>query len=155
MKALYKAIALGPSDFSFAMFNPFQLEEEFVRMTIRPTTVLTAVITENRFDLNPMLLAERQHIFVEYMDSGYEKFAGKESAQHAFIAKELNLGFFFAHSYHSWERGLNKNTIGLIRQYFPKSTNFEMLTNEKIQNIMDRLNNRPRKTLGFEILMID
>jgi IS30 family transposase len=75
---------------------------------------------------------------------------GKEFAQHEFIAKELKSQFFFAHPYHSWERGLNENTNGLIRQYFPKSTSFEMITDEQIQNVMDRLNNRPRKTLGFK-----
>lgn len=75
---------------------------------------------------------------------------GKEFSQHNVIAKELKSNFFFAHPYHSWERGLNENTNGLIRQYFPKSTNFQLVTDEQIQTVMDRLNNRPRKTLGFK-----
>lgn len=75
---------------------------------------------------------------------------GKEFAQHEFIAKELKSQFFFAHPYRSWERGLNENTNGLIRQYFPKSTSFGMITDEQIQTVMTRLNNRPRKTLGFK-----
>jgi IS30 family transposase len=74
---------------------------------------------------------------------------GKEFARHDLIAKELKSHFFFAHPYHSWERGLNENTNGLIRQYFPKSMSFETVTDEQIQTVMDRLNNRPRKTLGF------
>ncbi len=75
---------------------------------------------------------------------------GKEFAQHIFIAKELKSKFFFAHPYHSWERGLNENTNGLIRQYFPKSSSFKTVTDKQIQSVMDRLNNRPRKTLGFK-----
>ena len=75
---------------------------------------------------------------------------GKEFAQHSLIAKDLKSHFFFAHPYHSWERGLNENTNGLIRQYFPKATSFEMITDDQIQFVMDRLNNRPRKTLGFK-----
>ena len=51
---------------------------------------------------------------------------------------------------HSWERGLNENTNGLIRQYLPKSTDFWTLTLEKVRSITDRLNNRPRKCLGFK-----
>ena len=65
------------------------------------------------------------------------------------IAKELKSEFYFAHPYHSWERGLNENTNCLIRQYFTKSTSFEMVTDKQIKKVMDRLNNRPRKTLGF------
>jgi IS30 family transposase len=74
---------------------------------------------------------------------------GKEFARHDIIAKELKSEFYFAHPYHSWERGLNENTNGLIRQYFPKSTSFEIVTDQQVQKVMDRLNNRPRKTLGF------
>ena len=74
---------------------------------------------------------------------------GKEFARHDIIAKELKSAFYFAHPYHSWERGLNENTNGLIRQYFPKSTSFEIVTDQQVQKVMNRLNNRPRKTLGF------
>jgi len=75
---------------------------------------------------------------------------GKEFARHDVITKELQSKFYFAHPYHSWERGLNENTNGLIRQYFPKSMSFDMITDEHIQTVMDRLNNRPRKMLGFK-----
>jgi IS30 family transposase len=75
---------------------------------------------------------------------------GKEFARHSLIAKDLKSLFFFAHPYHSWERGLNENTNGLIRQYFPKAMSFETITDDQIQFVMDQLNNRPRKTLGFK-----
>jgi IS30 family transposase len=74
---------------------------------------------------------------------------GKEFTNHDRIANELNSGFYFAHPYNAWERGLNENTNGLIRQYFPKSMGLENVTNDQIQMVMNRLNGRPRKTLGF------
>ena len=74
---------------------------------------------------------------------------GKEFAQHHRISHQLKADVYFAHPYHAWERGLNENTNGLIRQYFPKKTDFESITEEKVLFVMDRLNNRPRKTLGF------
>jgi len=75
---------------------------------------------------------------------------GKEFAYHQTVAKGLDAQGYFAHPYHSWERGLNENTNGLIRQYLPKGTDFRTLTLEKLRSIMDRLNNRPRKCLGFK-----
>jgi IS30 family transposase len=58
--------------------------------------------------------------------------------------------FYFAHPYASWERGLNENTNGLIRQYFPKGRNFTTITEQEIQHAMNKLNNRPRKCLGMK-----
>lgn len=75
---------------------------------------------------------------------------GKEFADHLNVAEALQTDFYFAHPYASWERGLNENTNGLIRQYFPKKTDFTNITDEEIKIVMDKLNNRPRKTLGFK-----
>ncbi|NOQ50779.1 MAG: IS30 family transposase [Desulfuromonadaceae bacterium] len=75
---------------------------------------------------------------------------GKEFALHQDIDKELQANGYFAHPYHSWERGLNENTNGLIRQFFPKGKDLSEVTNEDIQRVMDKLNNRPRKCLGFK-----
>jgi len=74
---------------------------------------------------------------------------GKEFAFHQKIAEALNVGVYFAKPYHSWERGANENTNGLIRQYFPKGTSFENITNEQVTYVQNKLNNRPRKKLGF------
>jgi IS30 family transposase len=74
---------------------------------------------------------------------------GKEFAYHTQISKVLDTAFYFAHPYSSWERGLNENTNGLIRQYFPKKTDFKTVTNEEVYSVMEKLNNRPRKSLGF------
>ena len=74
---------------------------------------------------------------------------GKEFASHEAVADALRIRIYFADPYSAWQRGLNENTNGLIRQYVPKGSNVRTLTNEQIQHIMDRLNNRPRKSLGF------
>lgn len=74
---------------------------------------------------------------------------GKEFAYHQKIAEALNVDVYFAKPYHSWERGANENTNGLIRQYFPKGTSFENITNEQVIDVQNKLNNRPRKKLGF------
>ena len=74
---------------------------------------------------------------------------GKEFAEHKAIAKSLAVDYYFAHPYHSWERGANENMNGLIRQYLPKGTSFDSLDDNEIKRIRDKLNNRPRKKLGF------
>jgi transposase, IS30 family len=75
---------------------------------------------------------------------------GKEFAYHKKITEALKTAFYFAHPYHSWERGLNENTNGLIRQYFPKNTDFKTVGDLDVYNVMQKLNNRPRKSLGFK-----
>ena len=75
---------------------------------------------------------------------------GKEFAYHKEIAKALNIDFYFANPYHSWERGLNEHTNGLIRQYLPKKSEFLHLSKEEIITIQNRLNHRPRKVLGYK-----
>jgi len=75
---------------------------------------------------------------------------GKEFAEHKKMANKLNAKFYFAHPYSSWERGLNENTNGLIRQYFPKGSSFTHITQKDINRVMNKLNNRPRKCLGIK-----
>jgi transposase, IS30 family len=74
---------------------------------------------------------------------------GKEFCEHEQIASGLQARIFFAHPYASWERGLNENTNGLVRQYFPKKLEFATITDQDLQQVEDLLNNRPRKTLGY------
>jgi IS30 family transposase len=74
---------------------------------------------------------------------------GKEFCDHELIAAGLQARIYFAHPYASWERGLNENTNGLVRQYFPKKYHFAKLTDKDVQQVEDLLNNRPRKTLGY------
>jgi IS30 family transposase len=74
---------------------------------------------------------------------------GKEFAAHAGLSQALSIDIFFAHPYHSWERGLNEHTNGLIRQYLPKKVSFAALTQKQLDKIVAKINNRPRKILGY------
>ena len=75
---------------------------------------------------------------------------GKEFAGHEQIATKLGCECFFAKPYHSWERGANENTNGLIRQYFPKKVSLAAITADHIAFVQHRLNTRPRKCLDFK-----
>jgi IS30 family transposase len=74
---------------------------------------------------------------------------GREFSDHEGMASDLDARIYFAHPYCSWERGLNENTNGLIRQYFPKDRDLTTVTEREIKQAMDKLNHRPRKSLGF------
>ena len=75
---------------------------------------------------------------------------GKEFADYEQIAATLNLQFYFAHPYAAWERGTNENTNGLLRQYFPKKSDFQTTSNTRLEQAMSKLNFRPRKSLRFK-----
>ncbi len=75
---------------------------------------------------------------------------GKEFAYHEEISKALSVDVYFAHPYSSWERGLNENTNGLLRQYFPKITDFKKVSQRAVCEAVKRLNSRPRKGLDFK-----
>jgi IS30 family transposase len=75
---------------------------------------------------------------------------GTEFAEHRHIAQELDIDFFFTHPYSSWEKGTNENTNGLLRQYFPKGTDFNIISDDTISTVEDELNNRPRKCLKYK-----
>jgi len=74
---------------------------------------------------------------------------GKEFSRHADLGKAIGMDVYFAHPYHSWERGLNEHTNGLLRQYLPKNRSLDTLTKRELANIVNRINNRPRKSLGY------
>ncbi len=79
---------------------------------------------------------------------------GKEFTEHEEIAQALEADIYFTHPYSSWERGTNENTNKLIRQYFPKDTNFRELSNFDVQLAENQLNFRPRKCLAFTQPMV-
>lgn len=74
---------------------------------------------------------------------------GSEFANHLAFAKALQTSVYFAKPHHPWQRGLNENTNGLLRHYFPKGTNLQNATTEEVQHAAERLNHRPRKCLGW------
>ena len=74
---------------------------------------------------------------------------GKEFAKHKSIAEELEIDYYFANPYCSWERGANENLNGLVRQYFPKGSDFSLITDKQVKKVVEKLNNRPRKRHQF------
>jgi IS30 family transposase len=74
---------------------------------------------------------------------------GKEMAEHELLAKNSKIKVYFAHPYSPWERPTNENTNGLIRDYFPKGTDFNTITPERLKEVQHQLNERPRKVLNW------
>lgn len=74
---------------------------------------------------------------------------GKEFAGHRTITRQTKLAVYFARPYHSWERGCNENFNGLLRQYFPKGTDFTRIAASEVEHVLDQLNDRPRMRLGY------
>lgn len=74
---------------------------------------------------------------------------GKEFAAHQRIARTTNVDIYFARPYHAWERGCNESFNGLVRQFFPKGTDFTGVSPLEVKHVLNLLNNRPRKRLGY------
>jgi IS30 family transposase len=74
---------------------------------------------------------------------------GREMAEHRLFTKETKMQVYFAHKACPWERGTNENTNGLIRQFFPKGTDFSQVSRQEIKRVEHLLNGRPRKVLGY------
>ncbi len=106
------------------------------RVEVKTAAAVTTALTRR---MGP--IRERVHTLTA--DNGKE-FAGRRG-----ISDALGAGFYFATPYHSWERGLNEHTNGLVRQYFPKGTDFRQVTEAQVRAVEDRLNHRPRKVLGY------
>ena len=74
---------------------------------------------------------------------------GKEFAEHRKLTQGLGLDVYFADAYASWQRGTNENTNGLLRQYFPKGTDFTQVSHREVARVERSLNERPRRRLGY------
>jgi IS30 family transposase len=94
--------------------------------------------------INQHMMPIAEMVFTVTLDNG------KEFSQHEVMSAMLNADIFFAKPYHSWERGLNENTNGLVRQYFPKKIPFDRITDDDLQSVAKKLNNRPRKCLDYK-----
>lgn len=117
---------------------------------VERSTKLTKLVKVNRRTadsienaLNKCLEPIKDFVFTLTADNG------KEFANHQEVAKTLEAGFYFAKPYHSWQRGLNEHTNGLVRQYFPKSMSFAEISQDDLIEVEKLLNNRPRKVLEF------
>ena len=75
---------------------------------------------------------------------------GKEMAEHKKFTMATGIKVYFCDPHSPWQRGSNENTNGLVRQFFPKGMDLTEVTDAEVQKVMDKLNNRPRKCLGFK-----
>ena len=73
---------------------------------------------------------------------------GSEFSDYELTEKQLGVAIYFAHPYHSWERGTSENTNGLLRRYYPKGTLFSNIKKEEFNDVVQQINLRPRKRLG-------
>ena len=99
--------------------------------------------------------AAAQHIIEAIQSTGKKAHTitydnGTEFMRHQEINHALDCQSFFATPYHSWERGLNEHTNGLVRQFFPKGIPLDNICTQKLQNVQNLLNNRPRKALNYK-----
>jgi transposase, IS30 family len=122
-------------------------QQSIVTMVERKTKLLRMMKIDHKTgDLTrDAICLQLQNLVVQTITSDN----GKEFSEHEDIAKTLKANFYFCHPYSSWERGVNENTNGLIRQYFPKHTAFATITEMDIKEAQEKLNHRPRKTLGY------
>jgi len=104
----------------------------------RGTAELTKTKTTERFEKIPK---NKKHTIT------YDN--GATFSEYEMTEKEIGIGIYFAFPYHSWERGLNENANGLLRQFFPKKSSFAMITQEQIDEACGLINNRPRKRHGY------
>ena len=114
---------------------------------------LTWLIVVRRATADRVSRAIRKRLWVLALQGPIHTYTsdnGSEFARHEDIVRWLGGKFFFAKPYHSWERGLNEHTNGLVRQYLPKGTKFTNLTQAELLIIEDKLNSRPRKILGYQ-----
>lgn len=111
----------------------------FIAKTSKRTMAEANRVTKERFNILPQRL--RQTLTRD---------RGAENLGYEALEKELGIRCFFAHAYHSWERGSNENANGLIRRFFPKGTDFRTIPDEEIRRVEYLLNARPRKRLGWK-----
>ena len=98
------------------------------------------------YALLPTMRGANEHLLSQAIDELIQQYKGNDAQ----IAQQLKADFYFAHPYASWERGTNEKTNGLVRQYFPKKSDFSKITDRQVNRVVERLNNRPRKTLGYK-----
>ena len=110
-------------------------------------TKLMKVHDKKSYSVTRAIISSLQSLPIKHQTITFDN--GKEFSFHQLIAKKIGVKTYFATPYHSWERGLNEHTNGLVRQYLPKSTNLHLVDQQTIKRIEKDLNNRPRKVLGF------
>lgn len=98
----------------------------------------TRKITTRRFKK----IAKKNYLTITYDN-------GVQFSEHETLERDLNIKIYFAFPYHSWERGTNENTNGLLRQFIPKGSPFQHVTQQKLDHYVKLINTRPRKRHGY------
>lgn len=130
---------LGKGQHGGAIISLVERKTQFSILAKVPEKTAAAVHQRIVKELRPF----RQRVHTITVDNG------REFTQHQQIAQKLQTQIYFADPYHAWQRGLNEQVNGLVRQYIPGKTDLSKITDEHLRFIMDRLNHRPRKLLGF------
>jgi len=112
------------------------------KVIIIPLKSRKADIVRKAFAKELMKFPEKMRLSLTYDQ-------GTEMSEHTLFTKETSMQVYFAHPHSLWERGTNENTNGLIRDYFPKGTDFSLIRKDKIKWVEKQLNNRPRKVLNW------
>lgn len=111
-------------------------------------TLLVPLKTKDAFSVRKAMVKSFKRVPKQFRKTmTYDR--GSEMSQHKLFTKETKIQVYFADPHSPWQRGTNENTNGLIRQYFPKGTDFRKVTTKAIRQAEQRLNSRPRKTLGY------
>ena len=120
------------------------LVERTTRTTILvPLQSKKATEVRKAFTKEALQLPEQMRLTLTYDQ-------GREMAEHKKFTRATKIKVYFAHPASPWERGTNENTNGLIRQFFPKGTDFSKVSLKEIKHAQDLLNGRPRKVLDWE-----
>jgi len=130
---------VGPQGCRGALVSMVERCSKIVRLALVPSckaegvaNVITAALGEHK-----------EKVLTLTMDNG------KEFTRHRSFGAALQADTYFAKPYQSWQRGLNEHSNGLVRQYFPKATDFSTVSEHDVQRVETRLNNRPRAVLGY------
>jgi IS30 family transposase len=131
---------IGAHDGGAVIASMVERKSRFTCLSIAKNKTTTAVMAS----INKRMLPIAELVMTVTLDNG------KEFSQHKSMSDLLDANVYFAKPYHSWERGLNENTNGLVRQYFPKKIPFDSITEYDLQRVAKKINNRPRKCLGYK-----
>ena len=117
----------------------------------RTTRTITLVPLKNKLASNVRKAFEREFLKIpKTMRKTLTYDNGTEMSEHKLFTKNTKIKVYFTHPYSPWERPTNENSNGLVRDYFPKGTDFNQITIKKIKQVQNELNERPRKVLDYQ-----
>jgi IS30 family transposase len=112
------------------------------------TTILVPLTNKSAEEVRKAFAKEAKKL-PEQMRRSMTYDQGTEMAEHKLFTKETQMQGYFAHPASPWERGTNENTNDIIRQFFPKGTDFSKISRREVKHVQHLLNGRPRKVLGY------